>query len=273
MKTMENKFVLLNNISYGAHERQKLDLFIPEKVKSASGVILFIHGGGWVEGDKSAHHSDAEFFCDRGYITASMNYRYVSETLNVFDELDDIALALKTIKNTCADYEYQIEKMIVSGGSAGANLSLLYAYTRRDESPVIPVAACVYCPPVNCAETDFLLGISGEFENWKYEVLSKCCGCKITKETFCDEPQQQALRRMSPEVYLSADSVPTAVFHGKNDELVPIRHTYKFISLLSEKGISNDLLVYENSGHALDKDPETALQAKKIIEAYAQRYL
>lgn len=273
MKTMENKFVLLNNISYGAHERQKLDIFIPGKVKSDSGMILFIHGGGWVEGDKSAHHSDAEFFCDRGYITATMNYRYVSETLNVFDELDDITLALKTIKNTCADYEYQIEKMIVSGGSAGANLSLLYAYTRRDESPVIPVAACVYCPPVNCAETDFLLGISGEFENWKYEVLSKCCGCKITKETFCDEPQQQALRRMSPEVYLSADSVPTAVFHGKNDELVPIRHTYKFISLLSEKGISNDLLVYENSGHALDKDPETALQAKKIIEAYAQRYL
>ena len=31
-----------------------------------------------------------------------------------FDELDDITLALKTIKNTCADYEYQIEKMIVT---------------------------------------------------------------------------------------------------------------------------------------------------------------
>lgn len=269
---MKNK-IYLSDISYGDHERQKVDIFIPENVKKTSGVILFVHGGGWVEGDKSAHHGDAQYFCDRGYISASMNYRYVSETLDVFDELDDITLALEGVKKTCEEYGYSIEKMIISGGSAGAQLSLQYAYTKMDEAPVTPVAACVYCPPVNCAAKDFLVGVSGEFEDWKYEVLSKCCGCRITKETFGDEAQQSALRRISPEVYLSDSSVPTAVFHGKTDELVPIEHTYNFIRLLNEKGIKNDLLIYEKSGHALDKDPDTALKAKQIIEAYAELYL
>ncbi len=269
---MKNNFILLNNISYGTHERQKLDVFIPENVKSDLGLILFIHGGGWVEGDKSAHHGDARHFADLGYVTATMNYRYVSEKLDVFDELDDITLALETVKTKCVERGLNVKKLILSGGSAGAHLSLLYAYTRKEEAPVMPVAACVYCPPVNCGKTDFLKGISGEFEDWKYGVISKCCGLKVTKETFCNEQQQNALRRISPEGYLTADCIPTAVFHGKNDELVPIEHTYDFIRLLDEKGIKNDLLIYENSGHALDKDPETALIAKEIIRIYAERY-
>ena len=51
---------VLKDISYGNHERQKTDIFIPKTVKSDSGLILFVHGGGWTEGDKSFHHKDSE---------------------------------------------------------------------------------------------------------------------------------------------------------------------------------------------------------------------
>lgn len=263
----------LSDISYGFHERQKVDIFIPEKTKTNCGIILFIHGGGWCEGDKSCHHTDCRYFSGLGYICAAMNYRFVAEDISIFNELDDIASALKTIKKKCAEYGFDINKAILSGESAGGHLSLMYSYSRKDESFVTPVAACVYCPPVDCSAYDFLYGISNEFEDWKYDILSKCCGYKLTKETFLNEQEQTALKLISPENYVSAGCVPTAVFHGKNDELVPLDHIYKFIDSINADGIKNDLLIYENSGHTLKDDPETAVQAKNIISRYAEMYL
>ena len=270
---MTDNFKVVYDVEYGNHERQKFDIFVPHNIKSASGIILFIHGGGWSQGDKSCHYDDCRYFSNLGYVCVTMNYRFVTEELTVFDELDDITSALKKAKDECSKYSVDAEKVILSGGSAGAHLSLLYAYTRKDESPLIPVAACVWCPPVNCSAEDFLLGDAGEFEDWKYDILSKCCGVKINKTDFVCEEKQAALKRISPCVYVDCNKIPVAVFHGKADSIVPFRHAQIFAEVLSEYGIKNDLLVYENSGHALDKDPETALQAKMIIENYAHEYL
>ncbi len=269
---MNNEFVLLENITYGNHERQKLDLFIPKKAKSDCGLLLFIHGGGWQAGDKTHHHPDAEYFCKKGYICSTMNYRFVDENINVSDEINDITSALTAIKNECFKEGFSIEKLILSGGSAGAHLSLLFAYTKKENSPVKPVAVCAYCPPVNLKSPDFLMGISGKYENWKYCILSHCCGVKITKESFLCEKQQKALEKISPQSYITESCVPTAVFQGKLDDLVPFEQTENFVRLLGEKGIKNDFLVYENSGHLLDKDPEAAEKSKDIIEKYAEMY-
>lgn len=270
---MNNKFIFLENISYGNHERNKVDIFIPENLKSDSGLILFIHGGGWHEGDKSIHYSDSEYFCNLGYVCATMNYRYVADDICVFNELDDITSALNTVKQKCSEHGITVDKLILSGGSAGGHLSLLYAYIRKDESPVKPVAVCAYSPPVNCSKPDFLCGISSEFDDWKYGLLSKCCGFRITKDDYMNPPQQKALIRISPEYYVSSDCVPTAVFHGKNDELIPSDHILDFITLLNDKKVKNDFLIYENSSHSLKDDPETDIRAKEIFKSYAEMYL
>ena len=264
---------VLNDVVYGNHERQKLDIYLPENPKSEEGIILFIHGGGWNEGDKSGHHPDVEFYSRRGYISAAMNYRFVSDNITVFDELDDIAAALDAIKQECSGFGFSVNRVILSGGSAGGHLALLYAYTRMKSAKVKPIAACVYCPPVKCWSKDFLLGISGEFEDWKYDILSKCCGCRLTKETFMNYDEQNALKRMSAYEYVSAESVPTAIFHGKKDELVPFEHTFDILALLDKYKVKNDLLVYENSGHALDKDPQMKDASRAVIETYAGIYL
>lgn len=268
---MENT-IILNDIAYGTHERQIFDIAIPQNPKSACGVILFIHGGGWIHGDKSEHRDDIIKFSDEGYLCATMNYRFVTEDLTVFDELDDVEAALREIKSISAKYGFSIEKSILSGVSAGAHLSLMYAYTRQANAPVPTVAACPYCPPVDCSKSDFLIGISGEFEDWKYEVLSTCCGVKITKENFLTEEPQKALKKMSPWYYVSENCVPTAVFQGVLDELIPFYHVENFIKLLNEKGVKNDFLIYENSNHALDKDPDKTIQSKGIIKRYAELY-
>ena len=265
--------VVLNDVEYGSHERQRLDILFPERVVNTRGVILFVHGGGWVHGDKSVHTDDAKYFCDKGYISATMNYRFVTEELHVPDILDDVTSALKVIKEKCAEHGYKVDKLILSGGSAGAHIVLLYAYTRRSEAPIEPVAVGAYCPPVDCSKSDFLLGISGEFEDWKYEVLSKVCGVEMTKITFLEEAPQAALKKLSPCEYVTGDCVPTAVFHGRVDELIPFYHAVDYVKLLNEKGVKNDFVIYDNSNHALDKDPDASQKAKDVIESYAKMYL
>ena len=264
--------IVLKDLAYGTHERQRADVLIPAEVKATNGAIVFIHGGGWVEGDKSIHFEDAMHFCKLGYVSATINYRYVTEELTVFDELEDIATALAAIKAECTKYGLSLERVILAGGSAGAHLALLYAYTKRDKASVAPVAVCAYCPPVDCASPDFLMGISGEFEEWKYGVLSKCCGIEINKKNLLDAPQQEALKKISPQEHLSESTVPTAVFYAKKDELIPVAHIEKFLGLLAKNGMKSDCLIYENSGHALDKDPEIPPQTKRVIKTYAELY-
>ena len=269
---MENNLIVFEDVSYGDHERQKFDIFIPKNVKSQNGIMLFVHGGGWHEGDKEIRRADAQYFCNLGYICATMNYRFVCADVNVFDELDDISSALMAIKQKCGEYGFNIEKVLLSGGSAGAHLSLLYAYTRKGETPVTPVCVCAYCPPVSFSKPDFLNGISEEFDDWKYGLISNCCGFKVTKTDLLKELPQEALKRISPEEYVSEECVPTAVFHGEFDELIPLAHIKSFVALLNKKGVANDFLIYENSSHLLEKDSSVAQESKNIINKYAEMY-
>ncbi len=270
---MKSNVTVLKDISYGEHERHKLDIYIPETPRITEGLVMIIHGGGWVGGDRSVHIPDAERWSEKGYICGIMNYRYVCKNINVFDELDDIASALKKAKEICAERGCKIKKVLLSGGSAGAHLSLLYAYTRAEDSPLMPVAVFCDCPPVDCSQPDFLMGLSGEFESWKYEVLSFCCSEKINKKTLSGERAQKALQKISPINYVSEKAVPTAVCHGLHDELVPYRQVLEFTDVLNNYNVRHDMLTFKNSGHALDKDPGTRAESWELMQRYIEKYL
>ena len=112
---------VMKDIPYGEHERHKLDIYFPDKIKCNSGLIFYIHGGGWTSADKSVHQPDCEHFCSLGYICASMNYRYVDGNITIFEELDDIKDALETVKKICCQKGIAVTKVLLAGGSAGAS--------------------------------------------------------------------------------------------------------------------------------------------------------
>src|SRR5947209_2398337 len=57
----------------GGHERQKLDLYLPEKADGPLPVVVWIHGGAWRAGSKNG--CPAVFLVPKGYAVASINYR------------------------------------------------------------------------------------------------------------------------------------------------------------------------------------------------------
>ena len=70
--------------------RQSLNLYLPSKMQGEVPLMLFIHGGAWITGDKSDFDSDAYNNCKKyGIATATISYRYTSQTVDIYDILDD----------------------------------------------------------------------------------------------------------------------------------------------------------------------------------------
>ena len=141
---------IFKDMQYGHHQRQKVDLYLPADSDGEVGLVLFIHGGAWIAGDKNVYDAQAEEFMQKyGYATAALNYRYISDKISIHDELDDIEACLLRIKEKAAEKGITINKVILTGGSAGAHLSLQYAYSRCDSAPVTPVAVVSYSAPTD----------------------------------------------------------------------------------------------------------------------------
>jgi len=102
-----------------------LDLYIP---KSGQGhpVVIYIHGGAWVSGDKSNIDYKPEAFTSQGYIFISINYRLSPDVQHPL-HVQDIAKAIAWVYNNCADYGGDNSNIWLIGHSAGAHLAALVA--------------------------------------------------------------------------------------------------------------------------------------------------
>ena len=98
------------DIKYGHHKRNKLDLNLPANTTNP-GLILFIHGGSWVSGDKEAYTNKMKEWALKGYATCSINYRFISGKFDYSDMLDDITNALKKVKELSSSIEITINKV------------------------------------------------------------------------------------------------------------------------------------------------------------------
>ena len=101
-------------------ERQNLDIYIREGLKDAP-VILYVHGGGWVRGDKKRALFKPAFLVPRGYLFASMNYRFRPEA-SLSEMAQDVALAAAWLKQHAAKYGGDGSRIVLMGHSAGAHL-------------------------------------------------------------------------------------------------------------------------------------------------------
>lgn len=122
---------LTSNIPYAdpAHERHVLDVYAPDQARNLP-VVFWIHGGGWVTGDKTDVQIKPKVFCDRGFVFVSTNYRLVpSVEMEVL--IGDVAKSLGWVHRHIADYGGDPSRIFVMGHSAGAQLAALLCIDDR----------------------------------------------------------------------------------------------------------------------------------------------
>ena len=111
------------DLAYGSDPKQVLDLYLPEGEVSNAPVFLFLHGGGFREGDKARYGSVAEPFVIRGVITAVASYRLTGSGSHYPDQSDDVKSSIKWLFDNVKEYGGDPEAIFVGGHSAGAILS------------------------------------------------------------------------------------------------------------------------------------------------------
>ena len=115
------------DVSYGDHPNNKLDLWLA-KSDAPTPLVVFIHGGGFVGGDKSSISSALIRQClDAGASVASVNYRFRTEAaINVV--LRDSARAIQFLRSKADEYHLDKTRVAALGGSAGAGTTLWLAF-------------------------------------------------------------------------------------------------------------------------------------------------
>ncbi len=260
------------DLSYGTHERQVVDLFIPDDASGDLGLVLFIHGGAWIAGDKESYEGGMEYGAtELGIATASVNYRYISDDVDLLDVLDDIDDALAVIKDKGNEVGVNINKVLLTGDSAGGHLSLLYAYARKNTAPVTPVAVISNSGPTDLYDDNFYHNNALGDETVICDLLSKACGQRFAYDT--KESAKTALYSVSPIAYVSADCVPTVINHGTADTIVPFSNAVTLDALLTQYGVEHVLNVYDGADHDLGKDDEAKKKADELLFGYIDRFL
>jgi acetyl esterase/lipase len=151
------------DVKYGEHPRQVLD-FYQAKSDKPTPLVFAIHGGGWVNGDKSLFRGAAERFNKAGISMVSINYRMVTQA----DEagvkppvqwpVGDAARALQFVRSKAKEWNIDKERIGATGGSAGGCSSLWLLYhddlaNPKSEDPIARESTRIFCAAVNGPQT------------------------------------------------------------------------------------------------------------------------
>lgn len=119
------------NQPYGEHPRNVFDIWIADRTEP-SPLVIYIHGGGFVGGDKSRYYESEDWLklLDAGISVATINYRFMNEPpYGILASMHDARRCLQFIRYHAEKYNVDKTRIACSGGSAGAGTSLWLAFS------------------------------------------------------------------------------------------------------------------------------------------------
>jgi acetyl esterase/lipase len=215
----------------GAGRKHQLDVYAPRLGARDAPVLLQVHGGGWVIGDKREQALPLmNYLAARGWVCVTANYR-LSPRATFPDHLIDLKLALRWIREHIAGFGGDPHFVVASGGSAGGHLSSMLALTAGApeyqpgfEDVDTSVRACV--PFYGVYDLTDQYGLQAQ------PGIDSFFGRVVLKKRFADEPD--AFREVSPMHRIHADAPPFFVIHGSHDSLASVEEARHFAKLLRE---------------------------------------
>ncbi len=247
-----------HNIDYAGDgiARHRLDIYrsLAESANAAENapVMVYIHGGAWVIGDKREQGKPMMFeLVARGWVCVAINYR-LSPKATWPDHIVDAKRAVAWVKEHIAEYGGDPSFVAVSGGSAGGHLCALLALSAGDpeyqpgfENADTSVQACV--PFYGVMDMTGAPDGSGLYGPGLVKLLEK----SVMKTKEADHPD--LFRDASPTYRVQAGAPPFFVLQGANDTLVPVETARRFVEGL--RTVSRSPVAYAElplAQHAFD---------------------
>jgi acetyl esterase/lipase len=203
--------------------------FWQAKSEKPTPVVLYIHGGGWRNGDKNTlAGTTIKTFLDQGISVAAINYRLISKDLDaaiqppVKAPLEDAARALQTLRSKAKEWNIDKAKIGATGGSAGACSSLWLAFhddlaDAKSSDPIAKESTRLHCAAVNGAQTSL---DPKELREWipNYSYGAHAFGLANINELI--DKREKVLpwiREYSPINHVTRDDPPIGLFYNKQE--------------------------------------------------------
>ena len=228
--------------------RHRLDVYQPREPGSGRPVLIQVHGGGWVIGNKEQQGLPLMMhLAARGWVCVAPNYP-LSPKATWPEHLVAIKRAIAWTREHIADYGGDPSFIAITGGSAGGHLAALAALTAQDEqlqpgfeSADTSVQACV--PFYGAYDLANTLGTRAGRDRLRYFLA----------RTVFKSTDAAVAESATPLLKVRADAPPFFVIHGAHDSLVPVAEARAFVEKL--RAVSSRPVVYAElpgAQHAFD---------------------
>jgi len=202
------------------------DIYIPNGTGPFPG-ILFLHGGGWMNGNRYQMSKLIRDLALRGYVGFTIEYDV--DPVHYPVSFQESLAALKYFREHAAEYHLDPTRVAVAGSSAGGELAALVAL--NPAGTTTPAAAS---PTAAQAPVQAAIILNGVLDlaalGDKSDMVTQYLGGPCT-------PMAEACKDASPVSHAHAGAPPFFVGHGTSDETVPFAQAEAFVAALRAKKV------------------------------------
>jgi len=218
--------------------------------------MVFIHGGGWAQGNIAQFALHACYYASRGLVGISVGYRLANPpATTVLDCVADCKSAVRWIRKHAGELNVDPARIVVLGDSAGGHLAaataLLPGLDAPDDDLTVsarPDALVLYNPVIDTTPPD----------GWKLTNQGPSVVARATD--------------LSPMAHVVPGAPPTLVIHGNADTVVPLAWSEHFVAAMRQAGNTARLETLAGKGHAFIMpgygDNATITRALTLTDAF-----
>jgi acetyl esterase/lipase len=233
-----------------AGRRLALDIYRSRNGSDRRPLLLYLHGGGWIVGDKSNQGLPlCNHMAELGWVCANANYR-LSPAATWPDHVIDAKTAIAWLRDNADVYGIDPDFVAIAGGSAGAHIAAMAALT--DSDPALKPGFETADTSIQAAATFYgVYDLTNRLGAHHPDFLTKMLGPYVIKAFPDTEPER--FSAASPRDHVGNVSQPWLILQGDRDTLTPAVEARDFRAALAEaSSLPVGYLELPGAQHAFD---------------------
>jgi acetyl esterase/lipase len=252
--------------------RQRLDLLVPKRSQDDRPlpVIVFIHGGAWLAGDRLAGHGALSPYVASGdYAGVTVGYR-LTDKATWPAQIHDCKAAIRWVRANAARYRLDPDRIGVIGGSAGGHLAAMLGASggvpelEGELGPNKGVSSKVTCVVDEFGPSD-LPNMGKAPSRIDHDAPNAPEGRLIGGAV---PSHLEAARAASPITYVSPDDPPFLIVHGTADDTVPFDQSKRLYDALKAGKVPVLFIPVEGGGHGNFRSPELLRRTRAFFDKH-----